>query len=328
MNILAKSALLLALTAPLTTSINAQIQVGSAESTKGPGKISSEEMVKFKKSTTYFILQERDYKNQAAFEAAIKKVWTVTPFKIIKPQEMGNLDKEKSSFFFFGGFVVTRQGNNTSTVHTHMSYDLFMLSTNKKNKVSQNTLAKFMLHLNSESYRYVTKYAGGWGNKFSEKVIPYLYQEAEMQNWSPLMIAGYLKVINDGLKEEKLRSVFDEYINKDGLKSLQNATLYIPDYVNIKYNMFTGAESDKEDDDGDLKSSYAFPSQYVKLNDLEAIAQENANGVYYLSYIKSSTDKYVSVFNSKDGELLYTNYVPVSYNFKFKDLKRIASKVK
>jgi hypothetical protein len=326
-----KGLLISALTAGIllsSYSTHAQIQVGSATSTKGPGKISKENMKRFKQSTTYFVLQEKDYNNIDAFQKAIEKVWNVTPFKIILPSEMSNLDANKSSFFFFGGFVTIRQSSRTSTVHTHMSYDLYMLTPNKKGNLHQEIFGKFMLHLDGDSYRYVTKYSNGSNKKFSEKVIPYLYKEAKMNNWSPTMIAGYLKVINDGLKEEKLRSVFEEYIDKDEIKQLQNNILYIPDYVNIKYNMFTGAEKDTEEDEDDLKSAYKFPSQYISVSDLEnKIAQEN-NNLYYLSYIKSSTDKYVSIFNSKTGKLLYTNYTPVSYNFKFKDLKRISTKVK
>lgn len=325
---LLKHILCLALGLSLSQFTFAQIQVGSATHTKGPGKISDEDITKFKASTTYFVLQERDYGHQADFEKAIAKVWTVTPFKIIKASEMSALDKNKSSIFFFGGFVTTRQGRSTTTFHPHLSYDLFMFSTNKKGKTEQNMFAKFLLHLDGESYRFILRYANGNSARFSENVIPFLYNEAEMQNWSPLMLSGYLKVINDGLTSGSLRSVFEEYTNKDGIKALQSQTLYVPNYVNTKFNMFTGDEKDTEDDDTDLKSAYAFPSQYTTLADLETAAQNNPNGIFYLSYIKNSTDKYVSVFNSKTGEMLYTAYTPVSYNFKLKDLKRISAKVK
>lgn len=312
----------------LSISSDAQIQVGSATHTKGPGKISDEEMSKFKKSTTYFVLQAKDYADQGAFQDAIAKVWTVTPFKIIRPDEMSKLDKNRSSFFFFGGFVTTRQGRGTGSFHPHLSYDLFMLGTNKKGRTEQNMLGKVLLHLDGESYRFVARYANGNSQHFSEKVIPFLYNEAEMQNWSPLMLSGYLKVINDGLISGTLRSVFEEYTNKEGINALRSETLYVPNYVNTKFNMFTGGEKDTEDDESDLKAAYAFPSQYSDLPALENTANASTEGIYYLSYIKSSTDKFVSVFNSRTGEMIYTAYSPMSYNFKLKDLKRISAKVK
>ena len=312
----------------IATPCAAQIQVGSATTTKGPGKIKASELAKFKKTTTYFILQKKDYDNVEAFKNAIAKVWTVTPFKIITANEMNKLDYEKSSIFFFGGFNKVREGKSTTQIHTHLSYDLFMLKANKRGKLSQKIFGKFMLHLDSKAYFYVSKFAYASNKKFSNKVITYLYEEASMSNWSPTMIAGYLKQINDGLQKEELRSVFKEHSDKEALSALKNNTLYIPNYVTIKFNKFTGAEKDKDDDDEELKAVYPYDVQYITMEALEEKVAASNQPIYYLSYVKSSTDKYISVFNSKTGAMLCTDYVPVSYNFKFKDLKRIKSKIK
>ncbi len=307
----------------------AQVQVGSATLSKGPGKISAEEMDKFKQSTTYFVLQERDYEQQAEFEQAIAKVWTITPFKIIKPEEMDNLNKAKSSFFFFGGFVTVRQKQGAIVnYHPHLSYDLFMLSTNKKGKTEQNLLGKIMLHLDSKSMITVLRYASLNNKSFGEKVTPYLYQEATMPNWTPLILSGYLKVINDGLTTGTLRSMFDEYTDKDGLKALRDQTLYIPDYVTTKFNMFTGAEKETDSEEGEDNAAYTFGNKYLAAHKIESVAAAQNKPYAYLSYIKSSSDKFVSIFDGATGKLLYTAYTPMSYNFKSKDLKRIAAKVK
>ena len=319
----------LALGLSLCSKMNAQIQVGSATHSMGPGKISTEEMAKFRQSTTYFVLQERDYEQQAAFQQAIAKVWTITPFKIIKPEEMSKLNISKSSFFFFGGFVTLREKQGAVVnYHPHLSYDLFMLSTNKKGKTEQNLLGKIMLHLDSKSMITVLRYAAFNTKSFSEKVTPFLYQEAIMPNWTSQMLSGYLKVINDGLASGTLRSMFDEYTDKEGIKALRNQTLYIPDYVNTKYNMFTGTEKETESDEGEDNTSYAFGNKYLAANEIESTAAAQNKAYAYLSYIRSSTDKFVSVFDGQTGKLLYTAYTPVSYNFKSKDLKRIAAKVK
>lgn len=307
--------------------VQAQVQVGSAKSVKGPGKITPAAMEALMQTTTYFMLQEKDYANIDAFQQAIAKVWTITPFKIIHPSEMGQYDLNKSSFFFFGGFMNVRSGSSTTTVNTHLSYDLFMLQ-DEKGKTLQNIFGKVLLHLDGESYLYANTFAKSNSRNFSNNIIPYLYSKATMNNWSPLMLAGYLKMINDGLKEGKLRSVYDEYTDATELAQLQQATLYIPDYVNVKFNMMTGAEKETEEDDDNLKAAYPYPSQVVSMATLEEKARHEAAGIYYLSYLKSSTDKYISVFNSKTGALVYTSYVPISYNFKNKDLKKLASKIK
>jgi hypothetical protein len=320
---------LTALCLTLSQNTAAQIQVGSAQSTKGPGKISAEDLSAFKKTTTYFILQEKDYENVDAFQAAIAKVWTITPFKIIKPDERRGLNLKQASFFDFGGFVVSRQGQSLTTVHVHLSYDLFMLVPNKKDKLKQKTFGKFLLHLDGDAYKFINRYASANSKHFGEKVGPYLYKQAEMQNWSPVMIAGYLKVINDGLQSNTLRSVFDEYLNKEAIKDLQTQSLYVPNYVNNRFNKITGTEKEVEEDEEDTKSAYPFPIQYCSLSELaKNTAANKEQGVYYLSYIKSSSDKYVSIFDSRTGKMIYTAYTPMSYNFKTKDLKRIANKIK
>lgn len=310
------------------TRTSAQIQIGSTTAKKNPGKISEEKFSDFKKTTTYFILQERDYAKLNEYKTAISKVWTVTPFEIIKPGDIGSKDLTKSSFFFFGGFVTVRQGKGGSGKYIHLSYDLFTLEENKKGKIKQKLFAKFMLHLDMASFKAASSFANNI-NTFGDKIQPYLYQKAEMTNWNPLFLSGYLKEINDDLTREEGRSVFDETTNKAALAGLANGTLYIPTYVNTKMNAFTGQETDKEEDEGTLKSNYPYPAEYIDAAELSRKVEtgEIKTG-YYLSYIKSTTDKFVSVFDIATREMIYSNYTMISYNFKLKDLKKLGSKVK
>lgn len=312
----------------MSLAATAQIQIGNNESGKGPGKISKEAFGQLKHTTTYFVLREQDYKDEEAYRSAIAKVWTVTPFRIVKPEEISTADKSKTSFFFFGGFMAVRRGQNTTTYHTHLSYDLFMLGTDKKGRTDKQLFAKFMLHPDYDTYMETMRYGFSRNDVFSKKIIPYVYSQSKLSNWSPLTVGSYLKVINDNLLREETRSVFEETIDKEGLQALKNDTLYIPDYVNVRVNMFTMNETDAEPDEDELKSAYKYPVRYVSIQELNQLAANNPNGIKYLSYIKSSTDKHVSVFDTKSGAMLYTVYVPVSYNFKNKDLKKLAGYIK
>jgi len=51
------------------------------------------------------------------------------------------------------------------------------------------------------------------------------------------------------------------------------------------------------------------------------------NAFYYVQYVKSSTDKFVSVINSSTGEIVYSVYTPVSYNIKSDDLEDLQKKI-
>jgi hypothetical protein len=48
--------------------------------------------------------------------------------------------------------------------------------------------------------------------------------------------------------------------------------------------------------------------------------------IKYLVYTRSSTDKFINVFES-NGKLLYARYVKISYNFKNKDLSKLAKTI-
>ncbi|MCB0452076.1 MAG: hypothetical protein KDC94_04145 [Aequorivita sp.] len=49
----------------------------------------------------------------------------------------------------------------------------------------------------------------------------------------------------------------------------------------------------------------------------------NGEEILYLSYIRSNTDKFISIVNSKTGDVIYSLYRPMSYNFSDKDMKII-----
>lgn len=46
--------------------------------------------------------------------------------------------------------------------------------------------------------------------------------------------------------------------------------------------------------------------------------------IYYLVYVRSSTDKYITVFNSQTGNMLYSQYTAASSNIKPNDIHRLA----
>lgn len=100
--------LLTLLFASLCFKSNSQILIGDREiaTTNNPGHLSEEYMQELKSTTTLFVLQNSDYESLAAWDDAIKSVWTITPYKIIKPDELSQYDNGKYSYFTFGGFVI------------------------------------------------------------------------------------------------------------------------------------------------------------------------------------------------------------------------------
>jgi hypothetical protein len=50
-------------------------------------------------------------------------------------------------------------------------------------------------------------------------------------------------------------------------------------------------------------------------------------GFYYLVYVKSSTDKWISVVNSLTGAMIYSRCYMPSYNIEAADLKDLRKKL-
>lgn len=314
--------------ATATLSARAQIQVGSNEiaTMNRPGGISKDDMTRFKKSTTLFTLPYKDYKQQQQFEAAIKSVWTITPFKIIRPDEMGKYMKDGGyAIFSFGGYMVTHGNTGPSATNMHLAYDLWMPEEKKNGNVKQNYLARILIYPDNETFFTAMRNTGKRNDDFSAKMISYIYNEAIIYNWSAGLLSGYLKKVNDNLAAHDERGPFTEETDKKALSALKSDTLYVPDYVNVKFNMFSGAEKMDEDEaDDELKRAYPFPVKMVSAERLDELIRDKSHPVKYLVYIKSSTDKFINVYESGTGALLYSRYVKLSYNFKNKDLSRLA----
>lgn len=312
-------------------SARAQIQIGTNEiaTMNRAGRISDDELAALKNTTTLFTLPYKDYKQQQQFEAAIASVWTLTPFKIIKPDEMGQYIKQGGySVFSFGGFMTTRNGTAASASNMHLAYDLWLPEVKKNGNVKQNYFARILIYPDNETLFTAMRNAGRRNDDFSTKLLSFLYNDAVIYNWSAGLLKGYLKEVNDHLLKKEERGPFTEEADKAALGSLKNDTLYVPDYVNVKFNMFSGAEAADEDaSDEDMKKAYPFPVKLVSKEELDRLLLDKSEAVKYLVYVKSSTDKYIDVYDSGTGKLLYARYVKLSYNFKNKDLGKLAKTI-
>ena len=116
-------------------------------------------------------------------------------------------------------------------------------------------------------------------------------------------------------------SLYAEYTNQKELKNLTKETLYIPDFTLVKLNKFNGDERKRHDLE-DIMGDYEQKYKLIKTTELNQSILNNQK-MYYLVYVKSSTDKYISVINSQTGEIIYTRYTPLSYNIKSGDLKEL-----
>lgn len=309
----------------------AQVQIGSAEtaSMNRAGKLSKEDFASLKSTTTLFVLQSKDAGRIAEFEKAIGQVWKVTPFKVILPGDMDRFGSEEFSFFSFGGYLRT-SGRGGSTIH--ISYDLWRPKYNRDGEWrGRDLFARILLSPDGNTMMTIMGKNWGWGanTKNSRESTELLFSRAVYDNWGPGLIKGYLKIVNDRLEDQQRQGSYSGNNDAALLKNLTRDTLFIPQYVNDKFSPFNGQRKIAEDaDEADLAGAYPYPVKYVSAEELDQMLINRTTPFYYLLYIRSSADKHINVFEGTTGSPVYSAYTPVSYNFKEKDLVRLAKEIK
>lgn len=151
--------------------------------------------------------------------------------------------------------------------------------------------------------------------------------DGHLRNWTPGLFQNQLQALSGYLKAGRKRSLFDGEEDAASLARLKTDTLFVPDYVLVKFNRFTGDES-KRHDAAEIFEDYPFPYRIVPVAELDRKIRTDSASFLYLSYVKSSTDKFVSVFDARDGRMVYSDYSGMSYNIDSGDLKRLAKLVR
>ena len=315
----------------------AQFQVGDAQVPTGgrAGSLDDDDLAMFKKSTTIFVVQAGDKGRMEDFNKSIADVWKITPYRVITPDSLRFFQGRNYSWFTFGGFTVEHRSPSMSYSNTHISYDLTIPEYNKRGEQKGRTiLAGFILSPDMESVMDLSAPRSTFeGRKARERreeqEASTLNRTAAYSNWGPGQIRGYLKAINDNLSAHERHGMFEELSDDQRLRALKNDTLYLPSYLNVKLNPFTGSERAKNDGDADedVNKVYPYPHRYVSKEELENMLVHATKPIYHLIYVRSSTNKFVSVVEAKSARIIYSEFHNVSYNFKNKDLKKLAKAI-
>lgn len=152
-------------------------------------------------------------------------------------------------------------------------------------------------------------------------------------------IKNTFQEVNRLFKENKPHGFFDEVNAPGKLSMLKKDTLFIANIwfgsdgtifeqmqkEEVKFNKKLYDQSVQYIND--LFKSYPYPYKLVSREELNARIIDGNNNMYYLNYIQSSADKFLSVVNGKTGEILYTSVEKRSYRLKTKDFENIAAAV-
>ncbi len=303
-----------------TTSIG-QINVGSKEYvTTKAGKLKADNIHLLKKSKTIFVYREQDEKNLDQFKSLIDKSWDYTDLEFVSFDDFKKrkFNDAHYSFFTLGGFhKVKTSSSGMVTELTYIYMSLWMYIDGKK-----KTFCRIEFYPTFKTHNMAAQHAGGKDGK----MMTYLYEDAVLHNWNLAYINNAIQTVNKKLSHLETRWLYKSS-SKISLAPLKRATLYVPDYTLIKFNKKTGDESLRHLK-SELFKKYPYKYKIIDPEELSDLIVNSDEPIYYLSYIKSSTDKYVTVINGLTGEIMYSEYSAMSYNLKTKDITKVAGKIK
>lgn len=285
----------------------------------GTKLLNSQKLETFKKTTTLFTLQYADYAELEKFDQAIKKNWTITPYKIIKPEELARYDTLSNySFFYFDGYAEKLD----SSTNANVVYALKFITPSSKPKVKEeNILAMVTLFSDPNTNLFVATLDQQAGSKRSVKttLLSLLYNKSSLLNWSPGFLTGYLKQINDGLLANENCSLDYQFYNKVRLPELAKETLYIPEYIKQVFS----SRLTLLPKSGVIAEPYNYKLKFVSYTELDSLILNKDAKVKYVVYTQRSNDKIISIYDSKDDKIIYQRFYTQSPNFEMNDLSEI-----
>jgi hypothetical protein len=215
----------------------------------------------------------------------------------------------KYSYFIIEGY--TASSSSMSTTHYYLNLRLFK-EVSKKGKISTTGLCRIELYPNTETLFM--------GHGKADDVIERLYTKGGFYNWSPILLKAQLEVVSTNLEKNLKPYYYEEFKDDDLTNILSNDTLYIPKSLLMSFNAFSGKEAEKAES---IFNGYHYKYRICTDEELFNIFQISKRGRLLFEYVKSSTDKFITIYDLKQKKAIYRNYVAVSYNLKSKDIESI-----
>lgn len=263
-----------------------------------------------KATTTVFFYSQQQSSDIELIKQAITDGWKLTPIIF---EDLSSYNKyasdPKYSFFIIEGH--TTQTSTSSNTHYYIQLRKFN-KPDKKGNVTTSGLCRIELYPNTETLFM--------GRGKADQVIGKLYTKGGFYNWSPILLKAQLEAVQSNLEHNVLPNHYNEFKEKDLTNILSNDTLYVPQRLLMSFNAFTAKENEK---DKNIFDGYRYKYKICTDDELFDIFQTSKRGRLLFEYVKSSTDKFITIYDLKQKKAIYRNYSALSYNLKSKDIKKI-----
>tara|TARA_R100000935_G_scaffold8302_7_gene17553 strand:- start:190950 stop:191969 length:1020 start_codon:yes stop_codon:yes gene_type:complete len=295
---------------------------------------------KFKKTETIFLLSNIYDKEE--YEKILNDSWNVTSFKIVELEgfNIENYLSNKYSIAQLGGFKRIKQmksGTSTS-LFTYIDFKVYDSEKifEKLDKLSPERRKKKRESIINDNSSNIARFYifpkddfinTSLSKKMSE-IVNSLYTDDVFFNYKLGFLKNYFQKINNLIKNEEIYWMYEDDYLPD-LKKLATHKLYIPSYMNIKFNGWTGQDSEADDNNiDDIFKKYEYQYEIISDDDLNNRILDNQE-LYYLRYVRMNAERFLQVVNSKTGEIIYRNYITgLSYKIKSKHIKDLNGDIK
>ncbi len=314
-----------------------QIEVGAKRYGRS-SPINPEVLQKFKNSTTLFVLP--DWIDEASYEAILKEVWTVTPYKLMAFEDYEILDlyEENYSFVTFDFHKKKRKnstGNSVTAFYAYIDLSLYNAAgiNTRKNKfdkrvidqkmphilkANRTSLAKCYLYPNEEFIKVAVK-----GKRLG--VLESMYAQNVYYNYSEGLLKNYLQKVHSLILKGNTYSLEKKDHHATKLSKLITGTLYLPAYTTLKTNILKAQVNPRNEKEiKNLLQPYKYA--YTTISDQAlSTAILNKEDINYLRYVRIDDESYVQVVNALTGDVIYRDYYTgVSYNLKPKNFEYLS----
>ncbi len=280
---------------------------------------SKKKFEKIKSSTTVFILS--DCIEKSDYVKILNDVWKVTDFILLHEGEFDSsdyLDKNYTfvNFDWIHQTMTNMSGGGSSIVHHFMNFSLFDYDNFVKDfsKIDKNDKLKLITKGNKLYRKNISMF--GSINLYPNKEyvdISYNYvNECEIfYNYNLGFLKNYFQKINDLITKSESYWLFDNDYSKN-IAILKEKTLLVPMYMSEKYkknrsNIPISIGKDIKYLE-ELFSNYNYKFEFIPVGELSARIVSGEDCIY-LTFVRSSREKFIQVVNSKTGEILYRNYI-------------------
>lgn len=281
------------------------------------------EIAKIKTGTTFFAMKNPASSIAAAYVEAIKKKWTLSKVECIKYTDIEKNIAPNNSFVSIGANMT----NSNSTMEITETRIYLELWTTNGNYTYDPKKRKHFNQNDKISLATIELFADFTAQNYPSSLYKMDYDASgHLENWSASIIANYIQQLTILLNKGEVREVKTAFYNKEEFKKLASETLFIPDYIMTKFSKNADDET-KKYDAKEIFDVYNLTYKLLSLEELNEKILNSPTPFYYLLFIKTINEKFVTVTNSKTGEIIYSQYSGSSSNFKSSDLKDLQKAV-